>query len=257
MQQPEQTKTESQALADLYENDIIPLINKAQSGDELLYVSPSTFFGFYSVGARNFVNVCQSLNEAKRRGVKIRLIIDVHDVLTARAAEGLLTFLKNGRELKHLEDNTDTYTILLYRKSGTSAYFNIISDQPKIFSYLPNIQVRPFKEISQHEEAMSNEHADSKRREFYRLWDKEAIPVRPHINQYLPRYLMHHRIILLQFASYLLVLGLGLALGVSFLIQGIPSQLNPITIVSLLVASLGTGLLGTWLATLFTRKFIG
>ncbi len=73
-----------------YQQLIIPTINEAQKGDELIFMSPSTFFRFYTFGAKTYEAVCQALRDSRvARGVKCRVLIDVRGILTALAGATL------------------------------------------------------------------------------------------------------------------------------------------------------------------------
>jgi hypothetical protein len=251
---------DSQPPDNIYEKFIIPFIESTKSGDELLFISPSTFFGYHSLGAKNFIRVCECLRSAKARDVKIRLIADIHDILTVKAAEGLLTFLLDGIEFKHMEGNTDTYYLLIYGISGKSRYVSFLCRRPETERYLPGVQARPFKRVDHFEEDIPNEDAVGKRTEFYRLWEHSATRVVPVINRYIPGYQIRRRIVFLQSMSYLLTLCLGLVMGISFVSQGLPARFDPVTILILLLTTAGvglvTGFVGTALANWFANKFL-
>jgi hypothetical protein len=239
----------------IYAEYILPYINSAQKGDELLFISPSTFFGFYSLGAYNFQQICKALRSARdERGVEIKLIIDVHDSFTAKAAEGLLTFLVDGREIKHLEGNVYIYYIMVYSKQGKSRHVEFISEEPIQRQYLPGIQIRPFGGIKgQPLEEMSDQEAKAVREAFYQIWDRSAVPVGNIIARYSPIYQARRYLTLFQSLTYIAVLAVGLLTGIAFSLQGQP-QPNVVIILLWLIATLGTGVIGTYLSNLFMGK---
>ena len=249
-------KQESAEKENVYVKYIIPLIDGAQSGEELLYISPSTFFGYYSIGARNFEQVCHRLKEAKNRGVEIKLIIDVHDSLTAKAAEGLLSFLLDGIEIKNLEGNTDIYYLLVYNKSESSRLVEFTSERPIALPFLPNVQIRPFRGVKQFIESMSTRDADSIRAQFQHIWENSAQKVGSTVYKYMPGYQIRRQVIFVQSLTYLLVLALGLTIGFAFSLQQQP-RIDLKTVIFWLLATLGTGVIGTWLSNWAVNKLYG
>jgi hypothetical protein len=244
-----QVAPEKPAKPDIYGLYIFPFIRGAQSGDRILYSSPSTFFGYYSKGARNYELVCDALKEAKQRGVEIRLMVDIHDTFTAKAAEGLLTFLIDGREIRHLEGLTDYYGITVFSRRGTSCQAAFMSERPKVISYLPGIQIRPFRGMKAVRENMSQEDADAAEAEFCHLWERSGL-VGSAIAKFNPVYQARKYFLFLQTAVYVLILAIGLVVGAAFALQN-----N--AIIAWLVASIGVGIFGNLLTGFLGKKFGG
>jgi hypothetical protein len=203
----------SAATGNIYETCILPFIRTAEKGDEILFCTPSVFFGFYSLGARNFEIVCDELRAAKRRRVKLRLLVDVHDPMAAKATEGLLTFLKDDAEIRHLEKNTDNYSILLYRPDGGSRYASFASEPEREVRYLPSVTIRKFHKTMV-ESTPSSHEAESLRRAFLQLWDNPAAkPVEERLYPYYALNNAWHRNDQLLTTTWILCFGLGLACG--------------------------------------------
>jgi hypothetical protein len=237
----------------IYEKYILPYIEGAERGDELLFISPSTFFGYYSLGAHNFERVCEALRNAKIRGVKIRLIIDIHDVFTAKAAEGFLSFLLDGHEVRHLKDNFHIYHIMVYSEQGTSRRVKFASEMPRGLRYLPGIQVRPFRETIKELGQIPSKTAQGLRTEFHQIWNGSAGSVKDIIARYSPVYQARRYFTFLQVVTYLLVLIIGLITGVAFSLQSQP-DINIGVVLIWLVASLGVGIIGEILAEKFISR---
>lgn len=60
-------------------------------------------FGFYSLGVTNYENVCIAIKDAKSKGVKFRLIINVSDAFSAAAAKGLITIVQDEKQIKSIK----------------------------------------------------------------------------------------------------------------------------------------------------------
>ncbi len=246
----------SHSKENMYEKYIIPYINSAKRGSRILFISPSTFFGFYTLGAKNFEQVCGALNRAKDEGVEIKLIIDVHDSLTAKAAEGLLTFLTDGREIRHFEGNTDLYNITIYNQHGTSRHVEFISERPRALRYLPGVQTRPYGGLkSQPNENMSYGDVQHICAIFDQIWNRSE-PVGSVLTKYTVAYQARRYLAFFQGITYLAVLVVGLVTGTLFSIQGQP-QSDMITVLVWLAASLGVGVLGNYLSNFIMRKLFG
>lgn len=249
-------KQESAEKENIYVKYIIPLIDGAKSGEELLYISPSTFFGYHSIGARNFEQVCQRLKEAGERGVEIKLIIDVHDCLTAKAAEGLLSFLVDGIEIKNLEGNTDIYYLLVYNKSGDSRLVEFISERPTSSPYLPNVQIRPFRKVRQSTEKMSTRDADAIKAQFYHIWENSAKKVGSTIYKYMPGYQIRQQFIFVQGLACTFALVSGLMIGIAFSsLQQPPIKCG--LVILWLLATIGTSVISNLISTLAFKKLLG
>jgi hypothetical protein len=238
----------------IYEQHILPCILAAMKGDELLFVSPSTFFGFYSIGAKNYETVCGALEAAKKRGVKIRLIVDVHDLFTARAAEGLLRFLSDKREIRQFDethDNPDIYQLTVYDRSGESRFADFRSNETTSLHYL-GIQSRPFGNLINEGEHVADEVAVGRVRAFDGLWDR-ATSVERAVIRYSPFYKAHRYLVFNQVALNIAVGLIGVLVGVTFVLQGQPA-LNPQTLLIYIAAGLVSGVLANVISSLFTRR---
>lgn len=197
----------------IYQEHILPIIKQAQDGDELLFVTPSTFFGFYSIGARTYEEVCKSLHDAKERGVQCRILIDVGDVLTAMAAQGLLRILRDGEELRDMPGNWAKYSLLLYRKHGSSVFVEFRSDEERELEFLPGVRVRPFGSIMRHD-TLGGSDAKLRHGEFQTLWDLANPHVKASTMRYLPSYYIKRRFDLVHVMSLFAFLACGGAVGV-------------------------------------------
>lgn len=247
-------QTSSQKI-NIYAQYILPYIEGAMKGDEILYVSTSAFFGFHSLGAGNFIAVCDALERAKERGVEIRLIVDIRDSFSAKAAEGLLTFLVDRQELRHIEANTDDYRITLYSKSNNSRHVQFLSERAQSLRYLPGIQSRPFRAVlGQALDNIPNQDAESIRATFYQIWNRSAVPTESIIAKYSPFYRSRKLINFYQTFTYLATLAIGLVAGVSFSLQNPSQQLNAFAILLWLGATLGVGVIGAYLSNIFLNK---
>lgn len=236
----------------IYATYILPFIEAAQKGDEILYISPSTFFGFHSLGAGNFQRVCESLEEAKKRGVKIRLLIDIHDILTAKAAEGLLTFLIDKQDIRNFPDNVDIYKIMVYSPSGTSRYVEFSSKDPVVLRFLPGIQSRPFGDFIGGQEEMSADTALGHVKLFNTLWEK-AGRVDQAIATYSPFYRARRYIYFYQGALNLASAAIGLLVGIVFVMQGVP-KFDPTTLLVFIIAGIASGVLSNLVSNRLTSR---
>lgn len=241
----------------IYDKYILPYIDNAQEGDEILYISPSAFFGFYSLGAGNFIAVCEALERAKKRGVDIRLIIDVHDSFSAKAAEGLLTFLLDRDELRHIEANTGDYRITVYSKPNNTRHIQFLSERTQSLRYLPGIQARPFRAVlGQALEKVPDQDAEAIRAAFYQIWNRSAVPTETIIARYSPFYQSHRSTRFYQTLTYLAALAFGLFVGVVFSLQSPSQQVNLFIILVWLCATIGAGVIASYLANaFFYRRF--
>lgn len=200
----------------IYKDYILPIIEQAEQGDCLFFVSPSTFFGFYSMGASNHERVCTALKEAKERGVELRLIVDVRDAFTAKAAEGLLSFLQDGHDIKQLDGTTNFYFILLRKnkdKSGLLADF--ISAQEKPVSFLPGIKARVFRRVrGDGLKALQEEEVEDWCGRFNQLWERMSNLVKPKILNYSAVSQTRRYIFVIQYCAYFAYFLVGLLLGI-------------------------------------------
>jgi hypothetical protein len=105
-------------------------------------------------------------------------------------------------------------------------------------------------------EKMSNRDAEAVRAAFYQIWDRSAVPVGNIIAKYSPIYQARRYLTLFQSLTYLAVLAVGLLSGVAFSLQGQP-QPNVRAVMIWLVATLGTGVVGTYLSNYFIGKLFG
>lgn len=239
--------TQGSVKNDIYDIYIFPYIDQSEKGDTILFSTPSTFFGYYSNGAKRFEEVCDALRKAKLRGVEIKLMIDIHDVFTAKAAEGLLSFLIDGREIRHCEGNTDYYAITLYNKNGKTKHASFVSDRPKVLSYLPGIQIRPYRGVKLSKENIHQQDADSIASEFFQFWERMAELAGGNIMKYSIIYHARKYYIALQIIVYFLVLTIGLIIGTAF-------SYGDKGLIAWLAASIGVGIIGSLLANFFSKK---
>jgi len=108
---------------------------------EILYISPCTCFGNYSLGLKNFEEVCKKLDEAKQRGVEINLIIEVLDVTTAECAKGLLGFIDDIKEIKHHDRIGFDYILMIDGEKGLIGH-----TRAEFKATYSGITVRPYQE---------------------------------------------------------------------------------------------------------------
>jgi hypothetical protein len=236
----------------IYEQYILPCIESAQPGDELLYISPSTFFGFYSLGARNFHTVCDALKAAKARGVQIRLLVDVHDAFTAKAAEGLVSFLLDKRDIRNFAENVNIYMIMVHSKQGKSRYVEFSSREPQALQYLPGIQSRPFGPVTGEQQEMSEEIATAKVKFFNDLWEK-ATSVNQVIATFTPFYRARRYVTFYQAVLNIASAAVGLLIGVTLVIQDQP-HLSVATLLIYVIAGIGSGILTNFISNMFTSR---
>jgi hypothetical protein len=201
----------------IYQKYILPAIERSRKGDELLFVTPSTFFGFYSLGAKTYEEVCKSLRAAKDRGVQCQIIIDVRDVFTATAAQGLLTFLKEGAELRWLR-NPATYYLLCYRKGRASDFIEFDSKGERSLDFLPNVTVRPFAGLLREPpEKLADAPACTRRAIFNILWEKSEKGVKDAVILYVPWFYLRRRFDFVQVASLFGFFGFGTMFGMAIM----------------------------------------
>lgn len=200
--------------ADIYRKYVLPIVKGAERGDELLFVSPSTFFGFYSLGASTYEEVCAALRDAQRKGVRCRILIDVHDVLTATAAQGLMSFLRDGEELRDLHENRVRYSLMCYRQGGESIFVGFKSGRQKRLDFLPDVTVRPFGGVEQvGVQKLKGDDADARRDEFQDLWNMCRGRVEDSILRYKPWSYVRGRFEWLQLVMMLTFFAFGAVVG--------------------------------------------
>lgn len=197
----------------IYETHIIPFFEKAKEGDSVLFISPSTFFGFYSLGANNFDKTCKAIEEAKERGVAVKIIIDIRDEFSAKAAEGLLSFLSQGKEIRNRKNNKKNYRIYYINKmSGAGEKLECYADDSIQSKYLPNIEVRKFLSNPKTEKITTGAVENSL--EFFdQIWNSSDDNVRKCISQFLPLYRANKKLKRSITIICFLIFSLGFILG--------------------------------------------
>lgn len=171
----------------IYQDFIIPIFENAEKKSSIYFISPSTFFGYYSLGGKNFELSCDAIEKAKKRGVNIKIIVDVKDSFSAKAAEGILSFLNEGTELRNKGNNLHNYWIL-YIDENSGKRIECFSDKPKQTKFLPGIQVRQFNPKIEEMNDLSNERIDNYLQSFNQVWDASDKNIRRIIYRYLPLY---------------------------------------------------------------------
>jgi hypothetical protein len=143
------------------------MINDSEK--EILYISPCTCFGNYSLGLKNFEEVCEKLEQAKQRGADINLIVEVLDSTTAECGKGLLGFLTDNKEIKHHDNIPFDYVLIV---DGNKALVGRTKVEFK--AKYSGITVRPYQDpIAGHlvEEA---DEIRSERNRFRDKWQKAS-----------------------------------------------------------------------------------
>ncbi len=203
--------SEEEAAVDIYEEHIIPLIDKCTEDDQLLFATPSAFFGFHSVGAKTYENVCDSLVNAREKGVTCRVLIDVGDLLSAAATQGLLSFLNAGTELRDLREDPSSYFLLRYcGDESEMVEFNSKSQRPMRYMY--DVRVRKFGNVKS-KEKLSRQIADDRLRRFDYLWDNADQRVKASIDRYMPYSYLKRRFDFVQLAALIGFFGFGSLFG--------------------------------------------
>jgi hypothetical protein len=237
-----------------YDAYILPWIKETRKGDELLFMSPSVFFGYYTYGAKTFVEVCEALKEAKRRGVRIQLIIDVHDIFCAKAAEGLLTFLKDGTEVRHADNIVQFYLLIVLRQDKPLHCIELSTDKAETFPYLPDIEVRKAGKPTRLPQEYEDHEYGIARNRFDHFWDeKQSRKITEEISKYHPLYQIRRYFQWYQMMTYTGVLTIGLLLGVLFSFQSQPSlELLPIVIWFFL--TIATGMVSNYVSGAISKR---
>jgi hypothetical protein len=248
---PAPVESASTSKVNIYRDHILPLIGAAAKGERIFFVSPSTFFGFDSLGAGNFDAVCRALQSAKAKGVQIRILIDVRDSFAAKAAEGLLLFLDDGEEVKELQENVNLYSILLYKPDGESRFASFDSDPPQMLPFLPGIQTRRFRKVRSSNSRMSDEESQNHIREFQFLWKLPSTrTVSAAVYTYSPEFRTRLKFSNLQRLSYGISFFAGILFGIFLMVPGTAKYA---AIVGLIV-SLASGVISNLLTNYFTKK---
>lgn len=208
-----QTKTESNKV-NIYKDYIIPTIKESKGGDELLFISPSTFFGFYSLGAKNFEEVCSALMEAVDKKVTVHLIVNIHDPFSARATRGLLKFLKDSDEIRNWQDNKSVYRISCISKNlGEAIHYSFRSDQLKKLDCLEYIEAIPFASLMPGSGKFTKrEDVAQIRNEFDAFWNKSS-KIGNEVYKYDIDYRRLVSIRMWKAISYVIALFVGMIIG--------------------------------------------
>lgn len=258
----------------IYEDYINKIIDDAKAGDRLMFISPSTLFGFYSLGVKNFISVCEKLDQAKGRGAKIRLLIDVHDVFSAKAAEGLLSMLTDGDDVRTSSGpNRSNYSILLRKATGSigspaGRFVKFSSGTARTEKFLPAIEIRPFDGVMTDSTFLFEGNGDvpqslkNLEEEFESTWSSGQL-VNPALNNFSSEERQRKALIIFQSLSYLSILALGVLGGVTFAAAELsyfkdnPGKLLLGLLASIVIGLVG-GILSTLLSTFFSRRsFLG
>jgi len=204
----------------IYNKDILPLINKSSKGDKIFFISPSTFFGFYSLGAKNYIEVCDALYKAKNRKVDLKLIINIHDSFSAKAAQGLLSILEENNEIRHIQ-NTSEYFIILITKNEVIIH-EFISELPSSsnellgfhkLNYLNDVTYLPFSHKKNAPSLVSDElEIKTVQERFNNIW-KNGNPIKQKINEYDDNFSKNKTMFFEKSISYLSLFFLGLIIG--------------------------------------------
>lgn len=239
----------------IYQEYVLPFINGSQTGEEICFISTSTFFGFRTLGAANFEAVCAALVDAKTRGVKIRLIVSVHDEFTCKAAEGLLTFLSDNREIRHFEGNEYVYALTICSSDERGKHVAFKSGEPQSCRFLPGIQVRPFLGTqAPPSENLSHARCIEYRNEFDQFWNQQSSSVIPAILRHSPLYRARDSYRWTQTIAYLGILITGFFAGVIFTREFKAGPHGPEILVWLL-GTLLTGVATTLLSDIMLKRF--
>jgi hypothetical protein len=170
-------------MSNIYNTCIIPLLSRCGSGDELIFISPATMFGVYTLGLSNFERVCREIEKAKSRGCSIKLIINIYNDLTAIAAVGLESILSRS-ELKARHNRGAHYFIARIEKGGEcKECYEIYSNPPKTIKYIEKFEVIPFLRSEQ----LHGDTAKHKITSFRELWN-ESLTIDGLIAEYHPDY---------------------------------------------------------------------
>lgn len=206
----------------IYSEFIIPTIQSCGEDDELLLISPSTFFGYYSLGAHNFEKVCESLKEAYDKGAKIRLIVKIYEQFSAQAGKALLKILKDRKEIRDCPDNNEIYFIARINNKDKlkSCYYKFDSQgiEPITLKYLNrNIKYLPFKSIRERKDHQnpftSVDDVVSVETEFNYFW-KKSRRIGNKVRKYNVYYHKKKLLIIEIIVGYCIVLSAGIVLGV-------------------------------------------
>ena len=241
---------------DIYEKYIIPTIQNSNPGDKLLFISPSTFFGYYSLGANNFEKVCEVLEESVKRKVDLRLIINIHDPFSARAALGLLKFLNDGQNIRNW-NNTDIYRITCISGDFSRATnYEFSSREKKSVKYLAGALAIPYFEIKSGGGNIDDkDKVEGLKREFDSFW-KISKKIGNDAYKYDIDQIRMKNIRLWKGVSYLMTFIIGMI--TSYVIIRSKSGSSGLTVEQILlsaVASITFGVLSTLISNYFLKTW--
>lgn len=250
---------DSEDRTNVYRDFILPIINDCERDDEFLLVTPSTFFGFYSVGAKTYEEVCDALKKAKEeRGVRCRILIDVGDVLSAGAAEGLLTFLREGDELRDMSYNPANYFVLRYRRAGGGRFVELNSKQETVMRYFP-VRLRQFIDAPlTGPDDLDSSEATTRRTQFESNWEKSSERVRDKINRYMPTFYLKRAFDFVQVTAFFAFFAMGSVFGTAVAVSIYEDlDLTWWVILAYVASALMIGALASAAGNVITRRVFG
>lgn len=238
----------------IYDEHIIPILKKAGEGNELWFMSPSTFFGFYSSGVHVFDEVCDNLDQAKDRKCKVKIIVNIRDEMSAIAGKGLESFLKDIKEVRTYANSGDYYFIALISRDTIQDYCKFQSQQARSIKYLPNNSAIPFAKKVESNIRIGNEKDYHRLNgKFHDIWVK-ASSIKAEINKYDPSYKREIELKNKNFVINFLFLLIGLLSGAIFIGQAPDIQ----TLRGFFIKSVGAvsiGIVGSLSASKIYEKF--
>lgn len=247
-------------MSSIYSEEIIPIIEQCQSGDDLLFISPSTFFGYYSLGVQNFEEMCEVLRDARYRGVKIRLIVRIYEPFSAQAGKALLRILDDGTEIRDYSDNTDFYFMIRVNKNDRlrSSYRKFTSKGSKEFAlkyFNGNIKCLPFKRVEIKIDSFNSEdELKCILGEFEHFWAR-ATQLRRKIRKYDVYYHKRKLLIIEVVFGYVFVFAMGAILGISFVLHSSGIKIYQLSAGERFLFPLVIGILGGVISTLLVGYF--
>lgn len=248
----------------IYSDYIIPTIQSCKEGESLVFVSPSTFFGYYSLGAHNFERMCETLEKAREKKVKIQLIVNIYEPFSALAGKALLGILKDKEEIRNYTKNHDIYFIARINENNKErcCYYEFVSqdESPKPLKYLHNIKYLAFESVGDKRKDIlkSEKEMDRIRRYFDHFWNRAAglkEKIREHDVYYHKKKLRVIEIII----NHCIVLFAGIIIGIALIIDNLSMQVSKIVLTNRFVFPLMlgilTGLISTYVCHRLRKEF--
>jgi len=142
------------------------LLSKAWAGSEVIFYSPITAYGAYTVGMKVYDRMVASITECVKKGVSVKILCDVFDKKTFQCLEGLRS---TGADIKCRRVREPWhYFLILDQKEGI---------QPRTATEIVGMNGRTYRPMSSEAERIRGSKLRDLISQFRSDWNTLGIPV--------------------------------------------------------------------------------